>query len=822
MQLETVAALWQGQEGAADKLSFLLSMKPPKDEEPEARAARRKTAARISALVIANAFIFQEQLAASDGQVGNLSWLDDQADVITAARERWRWIYVNVNYRPIFELGERALGELPHTRNTMIAVRNLLREARAICGNQAALRHDLMGRIYHWLLYHAKYLGTYYTKTSAATLLLGLAMSRSWKIDFGDPRALADFKVADLACGTGTLLMATAQALSDAYIRERAADARSLTPVDLRTLHQALMQNVLHGYDVLPSAVHLTASTLALLAPEVAFNHMNLWVMPMGLIAGNPRLGSLDFLAAKSGEVQVQITLDLSQSEREDASAETVRTGAGSRRIAVARIPDLDLCVMNPPFVRSVGGNLLFGSLPDDERAALQKELKKQVKSVDAEITAGLGSVFVALADQHVKPGGRLAFVLPAALASGEAWAATRRLIGERYELEFVVASHDAEGPNFSENTDLSELLFVARRLAHDEKAERTTYVNLWRNPQSIHEALDLVSRVAAAGAPALIEDAGFTTIRGEGRKLGDVVSLPVARGEANWMGALFAQTELLRTADLLLQGELRIEGAAPKALRLCRIADLGGLGYDRRDIHDAFTVSRDDQSIYDAFWNHDAESVRTLAQVANAKLVPRTEAARGRKLKNAAPVWGKAGRIMLAERIRSNTQRVLAVGLPEIAVGNTWWSFSTDQGVEACKGLLLWLNSSLGVLAYFANRVITEGAFMQMKKPAWASMPVLDVRKLDEVQLKSLSTAYDELSTEPLMALAKLNIDPVRRRIDEAIGYALDLPDLKPLRDLLAREPGLTGQPISPAVSQAGLELVGGETGGTQAHRLI
>ena len=37
---------------------------------------------------------------------------------------------------------------------------------------QAAFRHDLMGRIYHWLLHHAKYLGTYYTSVSSATLLL--------------------------------------------------------------------------------------------------------------------------------------------------------------------------------------------------------------------------------------------------------------------------------------------------------------------------------------------------------------------------------------------------------------------------------------------------------------------------------------------------------------------------------------------------------------------------------------------------------------------------------------------------------------------------
>lgn len=110
----------------------------------------------------------------------------------------------------------------------------------------------------------------------------------------------------------------------------------------------------------------------------------------------------------------------------------------------------------------------------------------------------------------------------------------------------------------------------------------------------------------------------------------------------------------------------------------------------------------------------------------------------------------------------------------------------------------------------------------MQLKQPAWASMPVLDVRQLDDAQLDSLSTAYDELAIEPLLPLSKLNIDPVRRRIDEAIGYALDLPDLKPLRDLLAREPGLTGVPINASASQGSLNLTGGETTVDNGGRLI
>ena len=143
------------------------------------------------------------------------------------------------------------------------------------------------------------------------------------------------------------------------------------------------MENMLYGYDVLPSAVHLTASTLALLAPEVAFRRMNLYVMPLGLDRGHPRLGSLDFLSGS--EIQTQMALDYSQ-------LETIRTGAGQSSVANAKVPKLNLCVINPPFVRSVGGNLLFGSLPD-ERGALQKELKRIVKQIGASsATAGQGA----------------------------------------------------------------------------------------------------------------------------------------------------------------------------------------------------------------------------------------------------------------------------------------------------------------------------------------------------------------------------------------------------------------------------------------------
>jgi hypothetical protein len=802
MQLESVARLWIGQPGACDRLSRILGIVPPKGETAEKISERRDTAAKVSALVLANAFIFQEQLAVSDTRVDTLRKIEKSKDIVDATSKHWRWIWENINYVPIFQLGERVLDELTSGDNTTKAVKALLTEAQSICRQQAALRHDLMGRIYHWLLHEAKFLGTYYTSVSAATLLLKIVFTLDSKHDFSTPRSLADFKVADLACGTGTLLMAAAQALTDRYIRDRAERNLSLNEKDISILHQTLMQNVLHGYDILPTAVHLTASTLALLAPEVAFRNMNLFVMPMGMDHGNPRLGSLDFL--QGPEVRTQFALD-------DTHLDTVKTGASKSARANAKVPKLDLCVMNPPFVSSRYGNLLFGSLPE-ERAALQKELSKQAKGLSVSATAGLGALFVPLAQKHVALGGRIAFVLPVALATGEAWGPIRKRIADNFQLEVVITSHDSERPNFSENTDLSEILFIARRIEPKEKRGPTIYVNLWRNPRSIHEALDHAARITNA-IHEIDGDVGETRIiRSATATLGEIASLPVPKGLENWTGAIFAQGYLMRIHWALdTKHKLQLPGEkSGQSISLCRLDELGGLGYDARDIFDAFAVDKTAStwSPHPGFWNHDANTVRTISQKPNASLIARTEPLKGRKLKDANAVWSKAGRMLLVSRLWPVTHRVIAIGLDKKTLGNTWWGFDDSKLSEAQrKALLLWLNSTLGNLLYFGRRAITRSAWMQMKKPAWSSIPVLDVRALSKAQLQSLSRTFDAIENKDLMPIAKLHLDPVRQEIDAAIGKVLKLPDLSPVRELLAREPGLSAEDINPSDDEESVE---------------
>ena len=789
--LEIIAKLWIGQTGACDRLSKLLGIVIPKKEKPDDASERRETAAKISALVLANAFIFQEQLALSDERVDTLRKLKKSSNLIEATSGHWRWIWENINYVPIFQLGERILDELPASASTTENVKSLLDAADKICTEQAALRHDLMGRIYHRLLQHAKYLGTYYTSVSAATLLLKVAFDLEWPNDFGSARELVDFKVADLACGTGTLLMAAAQALTDGFIKTRAESNRGIETQDLSVLHSTLMQNVLHGYDILPSAVHLTASTLALLAPEVAFRQMNLFVMPIGIDHGKARLGSMDFLSGD--KIRTQFTLD-------NTHLDMIQTGASKSVYANAWVPKLDLCVMNPPFVSSRYGNRLFGSLPED-RPKLQKALSTQAKKIGISATAGLGALFVPLADKHTKSGGRIAFVLPIAIASGEAWGAVRKFIADRYHLEVVITSHDPSRTNFSENTSLSELLFIARKLNSGDQAGDTAYVALRRNPTTIHEALDFAARLSTAltGWDSKRKKTSVT-IRTPERVLGEITSLPAPKGNDNWTSALFSQSFLARVHwELDKNSCLSIPGASvQQSIPLCRLDALGGLGHDVRDITDAFEVDRTTSqwTPYPGFWNHDAKLVIQIDQTSNSFLTARTKPLENRKLKSASAVWAKAGKILLVSRLWPITHKVLAVGFDTKVLGNTWWAFDdVNLSSKQRKALLLWMNSTLGLLFYYGRRAITRSAWMQMKKPAWRSMPVLNVRNLNQEQLDALAVTYDLVSKEPFQPLAQLDSDPTRIQIDTAICKTLSLPDLTPIRELLVREPGLTGR---------------------------
>jgi hypothetical protein len=105
-------------------------------------------------------------------------------------------------------------------------------------------------------------------------------------------------------------------------------------------------------------------------------------------------------------------------------------------------------------------------------------------------------------------------------------------------------------------------------------------------------------------------------------------------------------------------------------------------------------------------------------------------------------------------------------------------------------KALALWMNSTLGILTLAAHRAPTEGSWVKFKKPALAAMPVLDVSQLSGHQLRDLSGAYDQLASRKLGLLHQMAVEETRAAVDAAIIRAIDIPNVSPIREALAREP--------------------------------
>ncbi len=749
---------------------------------------------RISALTLVNALIFQEVLADYEPQVQHLRQTLQTENAISAFSDHWDYILNQINYYPIFHIAHQLLIALPSNPDSEKAVRLLANTALDIVQQRAALRHDLMGRIYHRLLTEAKYLGTYYTSIPAATLLLKLALqSEKWNIDWSDFAELPRFRVGDLACGTGTLLMAAAEAITDNYLR--ACGEKRIAP-KMDIISKFLMEDIIYGYDVLLSALHLTASTLALRFPEVTFRLMHLWVLPFG--GNHHRLGSIEFLK----DFNVSITMDLFGAS---VSPDQV-SGKGPLRRQQALLPDLDLCVMNPPFTRSVGGNLLFGSLPEKERRPMQADLADLLKKprVHASSTAGLGSVFVATGDLNLKAGGRMALVLPKALLSGVAWEKTRHLFRLRYMLEYIIASHDPERWNFSENTDLSEVLVIARKVDDPDKRAsiegEVVCLNLWKNPTTIVEALGIAHSLENSHPSDIATGQGAHEVMLGDVKFGEAVVTPWADiCDRSWMPpCAFAQSDLLRVVHHLAKGNLYLPGSGiANNIPLSAMKELGVLGPDRRDIHDGFRLSQS-VTAYPAIWGHDASVITRMSMTANQYLSPLHRAKTGRHLRNVNLLWPKAARLLIGERLWLNTQRLVAIRLETAVLSNVWWPLQLiDQNEDYEKALTLWLNSTLGLILLLAQREETRGAWIDFKKPILEKLPVLSVERLETTKLRTLANTYDRLCNRMLSPFPNMATDPVRHAIDKAIAQTLDLPDISVLREMLSREPVICLQPL-------------------------
>lgn len=328
------------------------------------------------------------------------------------------------------------------------------------------IEHDILGKVFHELIPFniRKAVAAFYTNNEVAEMLANLSIDNS------------NASVVDLACGSGTLLVA-------AYHRKREllkSDGKAISLED----HKTFLEHDLTGIDIMPFAAHLAVMHLSLqaLLHETEKVRVAVW--------DSTELKPGMEIPAISSELKAAYrrpTLDMFQGGLSITKDAFIKKGAitldglGGKEIPLEKV---DLVIMNPPFTRQE-------RLPKDYKKSLERRLKEYRKNLNGPI--GLHGYFIFLADRFVKPNGKIALVLPATTLRIAAMKGIRKLLVSEYVIEYIITTYQRAA--FSEGASFREILLVGQKAVktrnHTENSN-CLVVFLKKNPQSVQEAKEL------------------------------------------------------------------------------------------------------------------------------------------------------------------------------------------------------------------------------------------------------------------------------------------------------------------------------------------
>ena len=771
--------------------------------------------ANMASLVVINAMIFQERLASAEVafQPVSAAMLDGRFSK-TRLLQLWEQI-LDIDYYPIFGMARDVVQELSDVEASDV-LSECANTASVLLGMGAVGRHDLAGRIFNRLIAERKLLAAFYTSIPASSLLAGLALSPDrWNsVDWSDTKDISKLRVVDPACGTGTLLMAAYRQL----VQNHATAAQN--EYDDPSLHKALVEKVITGADVVQAAIHLTAATLASMSPSVRFEQMQLHTLRLGSeiqedLQGKEYrdvyLGSLEWLA--SPDIQSFF------SATEEQMGATAGTGS------IVHRPNADLVISNPPFIRRVSAPgkkeaiarvFSISEGDEDSKRAISKRTSALLKGAAANQIAGHASSFTVLADRMVNPGGRIALVLPVTALFGHSWRAIRGMLASRYEIEFVVSSHDPKLRSMSYDTGIAEALLVARRLKEGETPSgRGRFINLWRAAYQETDALALVRAVNAASfSPLLRSDGppvGGSPIMIGGEPWGEFIDGPVDEG--SWKAARWKQALVGQFASALERGEIWTKdgGQVSSRVPVAALSAIGNVSPDSAQIRGTLGAfdsyhGYNEHAQFHALWRHKEAIHQGLSSDVNAWLVSKVG-------KDHTPIWSQSGQLHVTRDIQYDSQRIMATHTNVRALGIRAWHtlkvHVVDPIVRSKReiALALWCNSTLGMVLHANHSNRSQAGRGMGNKGMLETMTSLDVRKLQPWQLDEAQAIWRDFRDRKFQAFFRCAIDPARIALDERLvrdllGLGEDaVAAVANLRSLLAAEPSIHGskEPVLP-----------------------
>ena len=747
---------------AAREIADLLGM----SEVPQTR--------RMACAIIANAMVFHDRIANLHSEILPLNRLwktgtDNPQGKVTGA---WDAI-LEINYWPIFAVARDIVNLLPSHAAARI-LEHLRTTAYRINSTGANVAHDLTGRVFQRLIADRKYLATFYTLPASAALLARLAVDKLEGVDWSDPEAIGKLKVGDFACGTGALLAA---------VYEQIATRHEQAGGNPASLHTAMMEDVLYGCDVMPSAIHITSSTLSGREPTVGFGGSRLYNMPYGRQPdGTVAIGSLELLQSSS-----VMTLF-------NTNDPAMRTGSAGEETAASVLVDVqdeafDIVIMNPPFTRagsdweaiqreegSVKQFMAFDTTLDTQKE-MSRRLKLHSKNTCYHGYAGIASAFAALAHRKLKYGGVLALVLPLTAAVGLSWDKFRQMLAQNYA-DISVSSIAAHGMDmsFSSDTGMAECLVVARKLGEGEApADEMEFTSFIERPQKFENAAATASAMTVRRSIRKIEDGpyGGTPLIVGDELTGEMLTAPYDSGGSPWSAVRLLDSSLAQAAHALSNSQLWLPSMAkPIRLSTAPLAQVGRRGIGDADIAGRsrtapFTkISPSSTATYPSLWNHDASKELRMVCEPDSQLLVR----RGLEEK-AANHWTTASRSHLNRDFRFNSQSLTAAFTERATMGGRAWPnviFEEDDKFD--YAFAVWSNCSLGLLCYWWHSSRQQPGRGIMTIRVADTLHILDLRTLTDDQLATAMDIFDDFRERDLMPAYLADADPNRAHLDKRV----------------------------------------------------
>ena len=726
---------------------------------------------KMAMAIIVNAFTFQMSIAGRHRiKTLNEIWRESGNDYDNGALMRhWQKIVSEINYLPIFQIAIDILQYIPNKISRDI-IEKLYTTATRLNELGATSRHDFSGQIFQKLISDRKFLATFYTLPSSASLLAELAVN-CLNVDWTEQKKVTQLRIADFACGTGAILNATYHSILSKCRRNQ---------IDDQKIHAKMIENSIVGTDIMPAATHLTASMLAGFHNGIPFKNTSIYTLPYGtteseIESEKVAIGALDLLSNNRFFSLFNIGSQKVVGHLESADSTNYKNAD-----IIRDLPNesFDLVIMNPPFTRPVNHAGEREGIPipsfaglktsEDEQRMMANKLELLYKNyVPKERAgngiAGLATNFIDLAHAKLKPGGIIAFVVPLTFVQGDSWSAARELINQCYSEITIIGianPNKNSGENqtaFSADTGMSEILFCAKKVKSNNP-NLIKMVNLSHRPITVVEAILNARKISANNSSDEIRI-----------RMGTI-------NELGYIGSLHDNP--IDLAVKFPNGILKLPRGQEYQIPVTTLGELGKPGHFhlaikgkvKEKLQGPFDLLRTQKSYaeFPSLWNHNAIIETHFKVSPDSHCLPRKDCNDW-----AVRVWNETkSRLHYNSDFRLTSQPLAACITEEECIGGRAWPnfVCNEQSFEI--PLVVWLNSTIGLITYWWTGSIQQPGRTILTKSTITSVPVIDVRKLTKKQLETCQNIYGWLNRQKpgFLPPNEAYRDPLRQELDHRI----------------------------------------------------